>query len=91
MFFLKHVSSTVTSPLDEEDPIEFLKVGLGFSSLMKPVINIIQELITTRRRREDLRTEQGHNTIVVAVQRHQEVEDMLLCQLPEKDTRTRCR
>lgn len=55
MFFLKHLISVVTSSLDEEDLIELLRMGLGFSSLLQPVISIIQKLIMMRHEIKDLR------------------------------------
>lgn len=57
MLFLRHVVSMVTSPLDDEDPTEWLKVGLEFSSLLNPVITFVQKLFSIRKSFEEEQAE----------------------------------
>ncbi|XP_032446010.1 uncharacterized protein LOC116737120 [Xiphophorus hellerii] len=55
ILFLKHVISAATSPLDKEDPTQWLQVRVRFNSLMQHVTILIQELLEMRRKFEELR------------------------------------
>lgn len=89
MLFLKHVISMVTSPSDDEDPIEWLKVGLEFSTLVNPVIRFVQELITMRRSFEEERKDTVRLFVKSLMSRRiRESKTRVLA--TERDTRSHC-